>query len=359
MNAPERLTLQMTRFIRAPRDKVFDAFTKAEMLSAWIGPRGSQVDSAQADAQPGGTWRVALHARDGSAYVVGGQFKLLERPSHLAYTWQWEGDKSPMPHVQTLIEVELREKDGGTELCMTHSGFPAAAARDGHQHGWTSTFNRLNDLLDPRGSAGTLTLLGDPRSTYTRTVRMALAEKGVGYTLQACAPHSPELLAVHPFGRIPALCDGEIKLWETAAIVNYLDESFGTSAVLRPDSVLERTRCWQWVSAINAYLYDTMVRRYVLQIIFPRGANGQPDQAMIDAALADMPAQFAELDKAYARGSFLAGNALSSADLFLAPILAYVQQMPEGGALMAGYPNLLRGQELIRQRPSFTGTSPQ
>jgi glutathione S-transferase len=291
--------------------------------------------------------------------VVGGQYKALQRPSRLVYSWQWEGEKSPMPHVETLVEVTLSEKDGGTELHMTHSGFPAAAARDGHHHGWSSAFNRLNDLLDPRGSAGTLTLLGDARSTYTRTARMALAEKGVAYTMQNCGPHSPEILAVHPFGRIPALRDGEIDIWETAAILNYLDECFDSGVSLRPGSIMERTRCAQWISAVNSYLYDTMVRRYVLQIIFPKGEGGQPDRRIVDAALAEMPTQLAALDKAYGPSDYLAGASLSSADLFLAPILAYVQNMPEGGQLMAHYPNLLRAQNLIRQRASFTSTHPQ
>ena len=358
MNAPERFTLQLTRFIRAPRDKVFDAFVKPEMLAAWMGSRGTQVDSAQADARAGGAWRVAMHARDGSSFVVAGHYQTLDRPARLAYTWQWEGDRSPMPHVQTLIEVELVERDGGTELRMTHSGFPAAGARDAHHQGWQSTFNRLNDLLDPQGTAGTLTLLGDPRSTYTRTVRMALAEKGVAYTLQACAPHSPELLAVHPFGRIPALRDGDTGIWETTAILNYIEECFDTGTALRPGNIVDRTRALQWSSAINAYLYDTMVRRFVLQFIFPRGAGGQPDRAVIDAALADMPTQFAALEAAYARSPFLAGNSLSGADLLLAPILAYVQHMPEGGALMARYPGVVRAQDLMRQRPSFTSTQP-
>jgi glutathione S-transferase len=359
MNAPERFTLQMTRFIHAPRDKVFDAFTKAEMLGSWIGTRGTQVDSAQADARAGGSWRVAMHARDGSAFVVAGHFQHLERPARLAYTWQWEGEKSPMPQVQTLIEVELTERDGGTELRMTHSGFPAAAAREGHQQGWASAFNRLNDLLDPRGSAGTITLLGDPRSTYTRTVRMALAEKGVAYTLQTCAPRSPEILAVHPFGRIPALRDGETALWETGAILNYLDECFDTGTPLRPGNILDRTRSLQWISAINAYLYDTMVRRFVLQFIFPRGPGGQPDRAVIAAALEEMAPQFAALEAAYARTPYLAGNSLSAADLLLAPILAYVQHMPEGATLMADYPHVLQSQALVRQRPSFAATQPQ
>ena len=73
-----------------------------------------------------------------------------------------------------------------------------------------------------------------------------------------------------------------------------------------------------------------MVRRYVLQYVFPRGADGQPDRGVIDAALKEMPAQLAALDKAYGAGDWLAGGALSMADLFVAPILAYVEQHARG-----------------------------
>lgn len=358
MNAPERFTLNMTRFIRASREKVFDAFTTEAGLSAWMGPRGMRVRKAQASAAVDGAWQVEMQARDGSVYIVGGRFTHLQRPSSLAYTWQWQGEHNPMPGLETLIEVELLEKDGGTELRMTHSGFPAAAAREAHNQGWTSTFNRLSDALDPQGSAGTITLLGDARSTYTRTARMALAEKGVAYTLHICRPNTPDILAVHPFGKIPGLRDGDIALWETEAIANYVDECFETGTILRPGSIIERTRCTQWISSINSYLYDTMVRRFVLQFIFPKGDDGNPDMAVIDKALGEMAGQFAALDKAYGGRDYLAGSSLSTADLFLAPILAYVKAMPPGAALMAQYPNVLRAHDTICQRESFRNTQP-
>jgi len=358
MNAPEHFTLNLTRFIRAPREKVFDAFTTDTGLAAWMGPRGMHVSKASADAREGGEWLVQMAARDGSRHDVGGQFRLLERPQRLAYTWQWQGADNPMSQMQTLVEVELLERDGGTELRMTHGGFPAAAARDGHNRGWTSTLNRLSDALDPQGSAGTITLIGDPRSTYTRTVRMALAEKDVAYTMQISAPHTPEILAIHPFGRVPALRDGEIELFESEAIVHYLDECFDSGTMLRPGNILERARALQWASAINSYLYDTMVRRYVLQVIFPKGEGGKPDQVVIDKALVEMPAQFAALEKAYTDREFLAGTSLSVADLLLAPILAYVSAMPEGGALLQQHANVARAHKAMTQRKSFISTQP-
>lgn len=353
MNAPELFELQMTRHIRAPRERVCAAFLSADELRLWMGARGTHVTEASADPQVGGRWRVAMRAPGGNHYSVGGEYRVIERPHRVAFTWQWEG--GPMPGVQTLVEVTFTAQDDGTLLEMRHSGFPAAAARDAHGQGWNGALNKLTDRLDARGSAATLRLLGDVRSTYTRTARMALAEKGVAYTLQPCGPHAPEILAVTPFGRIPVLHDGDFSLFETSAIVRYIDEAFDGPPLL-PGTLVERARCEQWVSATSAYLYDTMSRRYVLQYLFPRGDGGRPDRGVIDAALKEMPVQLAALNRACERADFLAGNALSMADLFVAPILAYVERMPEGKALLAAAPALMRSQSRLRERASFTST---
>ena len=297
MSAEQTFELQLSRFIRAPREKVFDAFVTEAAMRAWQCPRGMHVAAASVDARVDGPWRLEMRSREGSSFIVGGHYRQLQRPARLVYTWQWEGEANPMPGTQTLIEIDFVEKDGGTELRMKHSGFPSETLRDAHVHGWRSCFNKLNDLLDARGSAATITLLGDARSSYTRTARMGLAEKGVA--------------------------------------------------------------CEQWMSAVNSYLYDTMVRRYVLQYIFPKGEGGQPDRGVIDKAVAEMPQQLNALNKAYERSDFLAGNALSFADLFVAPILAYVEGMAEGKRLLSDMPHVRRAQAAIRQRPSFVATDPQ
>jgi glutathione S-transferase len=355
MNAPT-FELTLNRFLRAPRERVWDAFVDPSLMSAWMCPRGMSMQ-AQAQAEVGGAYRVQMQARDGSRFVAGGRYVELRRPERVAYTWGWE-DGSMLPDgQQTLIEVDLEERDGGTELRMRHSGLPTAASRDSHRHGWTSCLNRLSDAVDPAGSAGTLTLYGDPRSSYTRTARMACAEKGIAVRLRPAAPHSSEVLALHPFGRIPVLTDGPIVLWETAAILRYLDESFGDGALLTPGRVIDRVASDQWVSAVNSYLYDTMVRRYVLPYLFP-GADGTPDRAVIDAALPEMERQLAALERAYEGRDYLAGTALSHADLFVAPILAHVERFDEGRRLLSDRPNVRRAQALVRARPSFGATDP-
>jgi glutathione S-transferase len=353
----EALELRITRFIRAPRERVFDAFVNVEQMRQWHCPRGMHVVAAVADARAGGDWRIEMASGEGTRFVVAGRYREVRRPERLAYSWQWQGG-GPMPDVETEIEVVFAERNGGTELRMTHRGFPNEAMRDAHTHGWGSCFNRLTDLLDARGSAASCTLLGDARSSYTRSARIGFAEKGVAYTLDPCPPHSPAVDAIHPFGRIPALRDGDVEVWETAAILRYLDESFD-GPPLTPPTIAERVRSEQWVSAVNSYLYDTMVRRYVLAYLFPKGADGQPDRGTIDAACKEMRPQIRALDRAWQKSDYLGGGqALSFADLFVAPILAYVERMPEGASLLADAPHLRRAQAAFRQRPSFVSTEP-
>lgn len=347
--------LVMERFIRAPRAKVFDAFTSQAALSAWHCPRGMTVLEASADARVGGAYRIVITGRDGARHVAAGQYQKIERPGFLAYTWYWENGSMP-PELKTLIEVTLTEEKDGTRLHMRHTGFPDANMRDSHMGGWQSVFNRLTDYLDPKGSAATVTVIGDARSSYCRTVRMALEEKGVAYTLTPEPPHSQAVLAHNPFGRIPAFLDGPIAFYETRAIVTYIEEAFEGPSLLAQWGATAHARSDQWISLITCHAYDAMVKRYVLQYVFPKGQGGQPDRAIIDAAVPEIDAHLAVFDAAYGNRDFLVGTNLSMADLFLAPILAYLGMFPEGAKLLEKRPNVQRAQRVIRERPSFIAT---
>jgi len=355
MNKAATFELTLERRIGAPREKVFDAFVTPELMKTWMCPRGMAVPEVSADPRPGGRYSVTMQARDGDRFTAAGVYQAVERPAQLVYTWQWQGEG--MPNIETLITVRFTDHDGATDVRMTHSGFPDAGLRDSHDQGWNSSLNNLVEQFDARGTAANVALLGDPRSTYVRTTRMGLAEKGVKYTLQQAMPHTPEIIAVHPWGRMPGFRDGDLQLFETSAILRYVDEAFpGPSLV--PGNIRDRARCEQWVSAINAYCYDAMVRRYVLQYVFPKGADGKPDRSVIDPALTQIAQQLAIIDAAYGAKDLLAGAQVSLADLFLAPILAYVGQMPEGKNLMQAAPNVARAQLAMRERESFRASDP-
>jgi hypothetical protein len=106
---------------------------------------------------------------------------------------------------------------------------------------------------------------------------MALAEKGLRYAYDPAPPHSEQVNAISRYGRIPMFRDGDTALFETSAIVRYLDESFDGTPLVAPNARL-RAQMEQWVSMINCHAYDAMIRRYVLQYVFPKGEGGAPDR---------------------------------------------------------------------------------
>ncbi len=114
----------------------------------------------------------------------------------------------------------------------------------------------------------------------------------------------------------------------------------------------------QWVSMINCHGYDAMVRRYVLQYVFPKGEGGAPDRKTIDAALPEIEQLLAILDKAYGKRNVLVGETVTMVDLFLAPIVVYLGMFPESKALLAKAPNVIRAHATIAERASFKATMP-
>jgi glutathione S-transferase len=349
MNRNATFELTLTRFIRAPREKVFDAFVTEAGMKGWMCPRGMTIPELKLDARAGGGFRLTMRARNGERFTAQAQYREIARPGRLVYTWQWVGEG--MPNVETLITVALAAREGGTEVRMTHSGFPDAALCESHREGWGSCLNRLADMLDAEGTAASVSLQGDPRSTYTRTARIGLFEKGIRYKMRQCGPHTPEILEVHPWGRIPALCDGDVRLFETSAILRYVEEAFPGPTLL-PQNIRDRAVAEQWVSAINSYCYDVAVRRYVLQYVFKK-----ENRSVLEAAAQELPAMLANLERGYAR-AFLAGQNPTLPDYFLAPIVGYLEMFPESKAALAGCPKLMHAHAAMKERASWQETQP-
>lgn len=206
-----------------------------------------------------------------------------------------------------------------------------------------------------------LILYGSAISSYVRTARMACGEKGVGYTLEhdrLDAVRSQEHLALHPFGKMPAMRHGELVLYETSAICHYIDAAFD-GPPLKPAGPAAIGCMEQWISVVGSYIYNDMIRRCVLQYAFPQGPDGQPDRRAINAAAGDLSRDMRILDAGYGRSDYIVGgDSPTIADLFLAPILAYFAKTPEGQALFGRNANVKRALQVMEQRPSFRETEP-
>ena len=206
-----------------------------------------------------------------------------------------------------------------------------------------------------------LLLYGVPQSTFVRTTRMALQERGVPYTPMPCPPGHVDGEARHPFGKIPFMRYGDLVLAESLAIIRFAEREFPAGRYgpsLWPDDPRRVALCDQWVSAIC----DSIAQRIGGGICFPRLAApvfGMPvDEAAVAAAVARLPATLAELEGPLSRRPYLTGDTMTVADLYLVPILHYLGQTREGQAVWPDFPHLAVWQARMAERPSVRDTVP-
>ena len=202
-----------------------------------------------------------------------------------------------------------------------------------------------------------LEIIGAPQSNYVCAVRIACREKGVSYTLVPARPHSPEVDAIHPFGKIPVMRHGDVMLCESRAICSYIDHAFAGPPLVPRDPV-GAARVEQWISLVNTAIDPLLVRRYLRANFFPGTADGNPDRAAIDAALPEMERHFALLDDAVAATVHLVGDGLTLADINLLPILFYMDKLPESGAMLRRATHLDAYFRRHAARPSFQEAAP-
>jgi glutathione S-transferase len=200
-------------------------------------------------------------------------------------------------------------------------------------------------------------IIGSQRSTYTRVVRMVCEEKGIDHVLTERLLGAPEIAAIHPLGKMPVLRHGEVELFESKAIATYLDRRFPGPAVFPSDPHLAAL-AEQWVSFVNTSVDRTLIRTYLFAYIVPKGPDGTPDRAAIEAVMPAVREQLGILDRAVAATGHLVGGEFSFADINLLPILFYIRRTPEGGEALAGTPHLSAYYDAHAARPCFARTVP-
>ena len=210
-----------------------------------------------------------------------------------------------------------------------------------------------------------LEIIGFDVSNWVRAARIACEEKGVDYELTANGMtaigdiKSDKHLALHPFGRIPAMRHEDVVLFETVAICRYVDYKFDGPKLV-PEDPLEAVRMEQWVSAMTDYVSRSIMGRCVVQYVLPRLTGGNVDRAMIDAAIPDIRSHLAILDRALARGPFFHGDKPYVDDFILMPMIdALMALAAEGPGLLAEAPNVARHRAAFQGRPSYHSTIPQ
>lgn len=200
-------------------------------------------------------------------------------------------------------------------------------------------------------------ILGPAPSTYTRVACMVCEEKAIPYELRQQPPHSPDVSAIYPFGKVPVMRHGDFELCELKAIATYLDLAFPGPKLI-PTDPRHAALTEQWVSLVNTKMDGTLVRTYLLNYIFPKTGDGTVDRKVIDAVVPAVKQEIDLLDRAVSKGGFLAGDSFTFADINVMPILAYLKNFPEAGAAIASAKSLSDYFDRMSARPSFQKTAP-
>lgn len=139
--APDRV-LTITRTFAAPRTLVFSVWTKPEHILRWWGPRGYRLSHCEMDFRPGGAWRFCMRSAEGEEHWIHGVYHEIVAPERIVFTYVNERGG-----FETLVTLLFVARGNQTELRFRQVAFPTVEERDGHNRGWSSTFELLDDYL--------------------------------------------------------------------------------------------------------------------------------------------------------------------------------------------------------------------
>jgi uncharacterized protein YndB with AHSA1/START domain len=144
----DELTLEITRVLPAARSVVFGAFSDPNELAKWWGPAGFSTPSLEHQARVGERYRIEMQPPQGDCFYLTGQFREVDPPARLVYTFVWE-DPDP-DDVDTVVDLSFRGLGESTEVALRQGPFQTEARRRLHRDGWTDSFDKLEHLMSVR-----------------------------------------------------------------------------------------------------------------------------------------------------------------------------------------------------------------
>jgi glutathione S-transferase len=186
-----------------------------------------------------------------------------------------------------------------------------------------------------------------------RGAMLGLAEKGVDYELVEVSPpfKDPDHMARNPFGRIPAFEHDGFMLYETQAILRYVDDAFAGPA-LQPDDVHEAARMNQILAIVDSYLFKSWSGEIGLERLIAPKFFGRPSNLEVIEAAMPMARCCAEAVEALISGPYLTGETYSLADIRLMPHFDWLRLTPEGETILAGKDKLAAWFQHVSERPN-------
>jgi uncharacterized protein YndB with AHSA1/START domain len=145
MTAGDGPVLRRKRILPAPQATVYRALSDPGELAKWWGPRGFTTPSVEFDPRVGGSYRIAMQPPDGDLFHLSGEFREVDPPARLAYTFRWY---PPDPDDrQTVVMLSLQDRGERTEVLLAQGEFATEERLALHEDGWIDSFERLEQVL--------------------------------------------------------------------------------------------------------------------------------------------------------------------------------------------------------------------
>ncbi len=201
-------------------------------------------------------------------------------------------------------------------------------------------------------------LYGWAFSNYVRAVRILLLEKNVDYHLKEITFQdlgADDFSNLHPFRKVPVLVDDGNTVYESQAILHYIDELFDARS-FQPKTPLEQARMQQWMSVTASYIQPIAIGQIFVQRVYIPENGGHADEAAIARAVNAIAPHLDVLETALTK-TYLVSDSITLADIFLAPVLLIMKLAPEGKQLINSRPRLQSWLDRLAKRPSFVETT--
>src|SRR6478735_9361828 len=135
---PPEFVLSVERVLPAPVEIVVAACTEADQVAKWWGPEGFTIPDLNFEPRIGSSYRITMQPPEGDAFWLHGEFRVVELPRRLAFTFVW--DPADRDDVETLADLTFRDHSGSTAVVLTQATFKTEERVALHRGGWTESF---------------------------------------------------------------------------------------------------------------------------------------------------------------------------------------------------------------------------
>ncbi len=144
--AIQNFSLTMNRNFKADKKDVYEAWINKEALIDWFAPTKEMTTVVhELDLKIGGKYRIEMIETDGTAHKVHGEYVKFNPYNQIVFTWEWESDEQK---VNSLVTIDLTEKEGTTDMVLTHEKLASQESVDLHSEGWTGCLAQLNNYFN-------------------------------------------------------------------------------------------------------------------------------------------------------------------------------------------------------------------